>query len=564
MARGEAVPSGAPERASWAHDLSNFALIFTAIFVAHATLLRLPYFWDEAGYFIPAAWDLYRTGDLIPHTTLSNAHPPLVMIWLAFWWKFSNFAPAATRTVMLLASASGLLALYKLGKFVANARVAVAATALTALYPVVFAQSSMAQLDIGVFSVMTWSIYFHVTQRHRMSILFQALSCIAKETAVVTPLTLCAWDLASSYLWHARPELAERWCLPRRKPWKAFAHLLALLPLGCWYAYHFHRTGHVFGNPEFVRYNVAATITPLRVGIAFLMRLWHEFGYMNMFVLTGLALLALRIPPLAEPLPIDPSSPPPSRCNRPTGQRMGIEPRFQMVFLLLILGHAVEFSVLGGALLARYMVPVIGLWILMAVAILYRRLREWAVWCLIAGVAFVFALNFNPPWRIAPEDNLAYADFVRLHTEASAYITRHYDGRPVLTAWPASDELNHPFLGYVTQPVTVIRVENFTAEQMLAAARQRENYDVVLAFSTKYDPPRSLMNRLEWWNRLQERYFDYHRDLGPAEIATIVQGRIAWQRQRGGEWAAIIELDKARNAQLSIEPYPRSAHPSSP
>ena len=35
-----------------------FALLFTGLFIVHAPLLRLPYFWAEAGYFIPAARDL--------------------------------------------------------------------------------------------------------------------------------------------------------------------------------------------------------------------------------------------------------------------------------------------------------------------------------------------------------------------------------------------------------------------------------------------------------------------------------------------------------------------------
>ena len=39
-----------------------FAIIFTVIFIAHFPLLRLPYFWDEAGYYIPAARDLWLTG----------------------------------------------------------------------------------------------------------------------------------------------------------------------------------------------------------------------------------------------------------------------------------------------------------------------------------------------------------------------------------------------------------------------------------------------------------------------------------------------------------------------
>ena len=42
---------------------------------------------------------------------------------------------------------------------------------------------------------------------------------------------------------------------------KAFSLLLPLLPLALWLAYHYHRTGYVFGNPEFFRYNVEATLS---------------------------------------------------------------------------------------------------------------------------------------------------------------------------------------------------------------------------------------------------------------------------------------------------------------
>ena len=54
----------------------------------------LPYFWDEAGYYVPAARDLLLSGSLIPHTTVSNAHPPLVMAWIALWWKVRRLCAA--------------------------------------------------------------------------------------------------------------------------------------------------------------------------------------------------------------------------------------------------------------------------------------------------------------------------------------------------------------------------------------------------------------------------------------------------------------------------------------
>ena len=56
-----------------------FAISFAVILILHFPLLRLPYFWDEAGYYIPAARDLFLSGTLIPHSTPSNAHPPVIM-----------------------------------------------------------------------------------------------------------------------------------------------------------------------------------------------------------------------------------------------------------------------------------------------------------------------------------------------------------------------------------------------------------------------------------------------------------------------------------------------------
>src|SRR5437868_9567032 len=76
-----------PQKNSASDNISIWTLIVfflsaAAMLVTHWPLLRLPYFWDEAGYYIPAARDLYLTAALIPHSTMSNAHPPLVMAYL--------------------------------------------------------------------------------------------------------------------------------------------------------------------------------------------------------------------------------------------------------------------------------------------------------------------------------------------------------------------------------------------------------------------------------------------------------------------------------------------------
>src|ERR1700729_196856 len=126
-----------------------FPVIFAALYLTHLTLLRLPYYWDEAGYYIPAAWDFFRTGSLIPITTLTNAHPPLPSIYLALWWKLSGFSPLITRTAVCFAASIALTAVWQIARVTTRREsVAFATVLLTTLYPIVFVQSSLAHADI--------------------------------------------------------------------------------------------------------------------------------------------------------------------------------------------------------------------------------------------------------------------------------------------------------------------------------------------------------------------------------------------------------------------------------
>src|SRR3984957_13330481 len=180
-----------------------FPLLFVGVFLSHLSLLRLPYYWDEAGYYIPAAYDFFRTGDVIPSTTLANAHPPLPSLYLALWWQ-SGFTPAVTRTAMCLITAIALLAVYRLG-MVLHGRAAVAATTtlLTAIYPVWFAQSTLAHADMFAAAASLWGLVFVFLGKRHPPALWAAAGCFAvaawgEETAIVTPVAIALWEL---YLW---------------------------------------------------------------------------------------------------------------------------------------------------------------------------------------------------------------------------------------------------------------------------------------------------------------------------------------------------------------------------
>jgi hypothetical protein len=511
-------------------------LLFAGLLLTHFTLLGLPYFWDEAGYYIPAARDLLVTGTLIPTSTLSNAHPPLLMAYLAAAWKMFGYSPPVTRSAILLVAAFTLLAVYRLACRVASAGVAIASLICTALYPVFFSQSAIAHLDLAAAGLILWGVYFYLADRRIAAIIFFALACLAKETAALVPLALWAWELIARAIANRQFPISNAVAITRSPDHpitRSFALLLSVVPLAAWFAFHYARTGHVFGNPEFFRYNLGATLNPVRFLAAFALRLWHLLGYMNMFLLTLATAVAMFLPP---------------RTSNSGVQTPAIARRVQAVFYVLIAVHLVALSILGGAVLARYLLPVYPLVVILCVSTLRRRLPRWPGFVALICAGFVMALVTEPPYRFAPEDNLAWSNYVRLHQSADAFVAQHYPAGRVLTAWPASDEITRPWLGYVPQAVAIVRIEDFSAAQVLGAADARSSYRAALVFSTKFEPRHLL--RVPGWERLQERFFGYHRDLPPELIARILGARIVFGQRLGQQWVAVLEVESIENVRL--------------
>ena len=295
-----------------------------------------------------------------------------------------------------------------------------------------------------------------------------------------------------------------------------------------WYAYHYSRTGYVFGNPEFFRYNVAATLSPLRFVLALLARLWQVFGYMHLWLLTLGMLLAMFLPPVKDGDTVR------SRIALPV----------QMIFLVVVAAYVVALAIIGGAVLARYMLTAVPLVIIVGVSTLRRRLRYWPAAIAVVGCAFIAGWFWNPPYGFSPEDNLAYRDFIVLHQDGERFLEAGYPMARVLTAWPASDELRSPWLGYVTRPVQVVRIEDFSLDEVLSAADFRQNFDVALVFSTKYEPVHPLLDGWKTWEGLKRRFFGFHRDLPPAIAAQILGGHVVFTEERKGQWIAVIEVER--------------------
>jgi 4-amino-4-deoxy-L-arabinose transferase-like glycosyltransferase len=217
---------------------------------------------------------------------------------------------------------------------------------------------------------------------------------------------------------------------------------------------------------------------------------------------------------------------------------------------VIVAGNAIAFSILGGALLTRYLLPLYPLILLACVALWRARLRQWPWLAALTAAGFATALFINPPYGFAPEDNLTYRDFIVLHQQAIKLIETRYPYATVLTAWPAVTELAHPELGYLKHPIKVAPVDNFSLDQMQKAAMDPGAYDTAFIFSTKWVPSAGRVNLARASESTDTRLYDFHRDLSPAEIAGLLHGDIIWQAQRHGEWAAVLRFPRSVEARL--------------
>ena len=515
-----------------------FPVIFAAAYASHFSLLPLPYYWDEAGYYIPAAWDFFRTGSLIPISTLSNAHPPLPSIYLALWWKLSGFSPEVTREAVLIVASLGLLAVWRLAlRLTGSAMVAFWTVLLTGIYPIWFAQSTLAHADIFAAACTLWGLVYALPERDRKpwpATLWFMAAVLSKETAIAIPLTLAVLGVVEGL----RSQGPERRRLWREAVWMA----ASLLPLCGWYWWHYAKTGFVFGNPEFLRYNAETTMAPLRILAAFGHRILHLTAHMNLFVPSLMTMAAMLLKP---------------RLDGAGRERAGVGRTVLWRIFCLLLVNAVLFSVLGGALLTRYLLPMYPLVLLVAVSTFHRRVPYWQGLAAFSAVAFVVGLFVNPPYRFAPEDNLAYARVIRMHVAGIAQLNKRYRGSTVLSAWPVTDELTRPELGYVKEPFTVDRLEDFTSGQIDRAAGEPEKYSTALVFSTKYDPPSLPLSLGPKSEAMDERYFGLHHDLPPEAIALRLHGMLVWQKEDRGMWIALIRFNRQIEANGGSGKSPR-------
>src|SRR5262249_23533639 len=88
----------------------------------------------------------------------------------------------------------------------------------------------------------------------------------------------------------------------------------------------------------------------------------------------------------------------------------------------------------------------------------------------------------------------------------------------------------------------VLPVRDFSVEEIFKARQMRTQYQAAYLFSTKYETVPWIKSEL--WEKLNRRYFDYHRDVSPDLAAEFLGGKIVLVAKDKAEWVSVMEMEQ--------------------
>jgi 4-amino-4-deoxy-L-arabinose transferase-like glycosyltransferase len=180
----------------------NCGILIVLILFTLAKLpsLAVPFWWDEAGAYIPPAVAVAENGlwTALPgmHARgFLEGHPPVLYIVHGALYEVFGRWIWPHRIGQLGFALLGLWFTYRLGRLLWGHWIGVSAAILLAMTPMYFAQSLMVLGDLPVTALGVASVYFLCTQRFWAYIIVATLLLQTKETALAVSAAAALYDL---------------------------------------------------------------------------------------------------------------------------------------------------------------------------------------------------------------------------------------------------------------------------------------------------------------------------------------------------------------------------------
>jgi hypothetical protein len=458
------------------------------LFAVHLPFIKLPFFWDEHGQFIPTALDLLRRGLWVARSTTPNVHPPGVEAYLVLWYKFFGYSIPVTRVAMLALAAFGLLFTFLLAiRLCRGTRGAPAflPALLLLISPLFYTQSMMAQLDMPAMVFTLLALLFFIEDRFAAAAAASVVLVLIKETGLVVPFVFFI-------------------ALLLQKQWKRAGYFIApALALAAWLFVLHRATGYWLGNPGFAHYNVAYSLQPVHIVFAFLRRIYYlffaEFRWIGFIVLIA----ALR---------------------GSEARNLFRSPAWRIT-LAIAAAQILLVSLFGGAELERYLLPVLPLFYIAVAAALTCLPKPAAIGAAAAlTVGLIAGLFWNPPYPFPYENNLAMVDFVHLQQIAARFVQRNLSEESIATAWPYTSALSNPDYGFVTRSLRTVESGDFRFDSIQSLAPS--SFNVLVVYTRTWAPADGVLRWPAVKNFLR-RYYEWQPEITAAQCLSLGLAPIA-------------------------------------
>jgi hypothetical protein len=292
----------------------------------------------------------------------------------------------------------------------------------------------------------------------------------------------------------------------------ALYYLAPFIALAIWFSTLWRTTGYLFGDPGFTHYNTLYSLNPVRASLSLLRRFYYLFLDDFRWVGTIAILFAWK------------------------RQRLYTTTAWKIVWAY-IAAHVLLVSLLGGAGLERYLLPVLPL-IYIAMASAFATINPpWRIIGVsVLAVGLLAGLFLNPPFPMPFENNLAMADFVELHRAAAQFLEKSYPGKTIYTAWPLTQALRDPAFGYVDTKLSAAETSDLRFSTLNAL--DPKGVDVLVLYSRTWEPGWGV---LQWApaRAFLQRFYEYERQMTPAEVQRHFGLFPVHRWTRRGQWIEV-------------------------
>lgn len=420
--------------------LASVALATAWVAIVRPGGLDLPFFWDEAGVYVPGSVWLAEHGlNATPGTfpdDYSRGHPPLFYLIAGVAFAAFGASPSVGHLVVLPFTVAALAGTYLLGAQLFDRRAGAAAALLLGVTPLFMSIGNMLLPEIPLTALAVGSFLALARGRIGAAVLLGGVAVLMKETGI-----FAAAGVGAAVLLDAMPRGTLRRGAPgsRAAVVRIALATAPLLTLGLFFVWQKATAGYfvyphhanLFSDRPFAWSNVVTVFSSLFA--------WHGRWIV---LLAGLTTAAFAFD---EKLRGDDEAPPARWVPSTSAMLVG----FAVVVILAVVFFAKMFW------LERYALPTHPLILIAACGALFAfatpersRLLRALPWVPIFASVMLGAFAMRGPTEPdAEEHTFAYADVIATHRAAFEGI-EHPDPY-VLTTWPMTIELRHAYLGYV-------------------------------------------------------------------------------------------------------------------